>query len=402
MGTDIQGVINTFIGGSNCNPDAPAVAGSQPTVTLCRTTSRTAVIQQLKSQGFTRVLTFGIVPSASNARWLIPVDQKVWTLAGLRVFQPFAITAKLLKPLLVAGTRLGWTGWASDHAVVASRNPLEIESLVTGVTGERQPVFALSLGTPGKFRKLSLRVMRPNGELLGYIKLPLTEAAIGRVRREAAMLTQLFQNHLLRPHIPRVLYAGEWGAGFILFQSARESESAPAPVRFGDLHRTFLDRLAAVASVEISGSDFVDRVAKGWDAAESRLSASWRAAGSRTLDIALRELQHIKLQCGVSHGDFTPWNTLVSARRLFVFDWESAESQVPHVWDRFHFRTQTSIFLKRTRRPQVHLDRESGERASFLLYLLDSARGYLEEGSSAANIALEYRYQLLTNQLLLN
>jgi Phosphotransferase enzyme family len=396
MGGDAQRAIETFLGGSNCHIGLLNNDASRPTVTFCRGSSRPAIIKQLESSGFTRIHTFGVIPSARRPRWIIPLDRRPWASAGLRVFQPFAITAKLLKPLLVAATRLGWTDWARDHAIVASRSPWEIEALVTEITGERRPVFAFSLGTPGNFRKLSVRVMRPNGDLLGYVKLPLTPLAIARVRREAAVLKQLHLCHLLRPQIPRVLYAGDWGSGFILFQSAKESKRVP--VRFGDLHRTFLEHLSAVESVQTSGNELVTRVARNWSAAEPKLPTRWRAAGSHALRVAHRELQNNKVRCGISHGDFTPWNTLVSARQLFVFDWESAESQLPHNWDLFHFRVQASIFLKRTRGEHLTLDQESGERASFLLYLLDSARGYLEEGSAAAATALEYRYKLLNNQ----
>lgn len=397
MAVDAQLAVDTFVRGGNRSLDTKSKACSQPNVSFCRSRSRASTIQQLESRGFTRIRTFGMIPSVNSARWFIPTDRKLWALAGLSVCQPFAIEAKIFKLLLAAAIKLGWSSWAKDHAVIASRSPLEIESLVTAVTGERGPVFALSLGTPGNFRKLSIRVMRPNGDLLGHIKLPLTPAAVFRVRREAEALKRLNQCHLLRPQVPRVLYADDWGSSFILFQSAKQSK--PVPVRFGELHRTFLEHLSAVESVETPGSELVNRIAENWDRAESMSPARWRAVGLQALQVAQRELWNLKVRCGISHGDFTPWNTLVSARQLFVFDWESAESQIPHAWDAFHFRVQASIFLRRTRGIHLTLDRESGERASFLLYLLDSARQCMEEHSEVAGTALEYRYRLLASQL---
>ena len=91
--------------------------------------------------------------------------------------------------------------------------------MVRQVTGEHNPIFALSLGAPGKYRKLTVQVMRPGSEILGYIKLPLTEAASGRIRREAAALQRLGAYPALRPHVPRVLHSGDWESGYILFQS---------------------------------------------------------------------------------------------------------------------------------------------------------------------------------------
>ena len=397
MGADIQHTIEMFIGSESCFAEPPDQDDGRPTITVGHRARLTRVVHQLESKGFTRIRSFGLVPSADRARWIVPIDCKSWAIAGLRIMQPFSIRAKLLKPLLVAATGMGWTQWARDHAVIASRNPLAIESLVTEITGERRPVFALSLGTRGNFQKLSIRIMRSNGDLLGYIKLPLTPAAAARVRREAAVLQRLYQCPLIRPHVPRVLYAGEWGSTFVLFQSAKEAKATP--VRVGELHRTFLERLSAVESVPICGRELVNRVSRNWNETESTLSARWRLAGRQGLCIARRELENVKLRCGISHGDFAPWNTLVSARQLFVFDWESAESHLPHSWDTFHFEVQVSLFLRRLRRISVTLDRQSGERASFLLYLLNSALGYMQDSSSAAAAALTYRYKLLNNQI---
>ena len=112
---------------------------------------------------------------------------------------------------------------------------------MTEVTGEREPTFAMSLGVGGNVRKLTVQVMRPNGEILGYIKLPLTEAAAERVRREAGILERLRHFAPLRPHIPKVLYAGEWSDGYILFQSP--GPPSPGPVEFGALRESFLRAL---------------------------------------------------------------------------------------------------------------------------------------------------------------
>ncbi len=354
--SDAELAIEAFLGGRN--PSRTLAGGSEsndrPRIAFPRARARSTVVRRLRAEGMSRVLSFGAIPSSYATRWLIPIDNKRWAISGFGIYQPFNTTAKMLKKLLVYLTNVGWTGWARDTAVIASREPLEIESLVTQLTGELRPVFSLALGTMGTYRKLSIRVMRPSGELLGYIKVPLEPAAIANIRHEAAVLEQLCRYHSLQGQVPRLLHAGEWGATYMLFQTGRESY--PAPVEFGDLHRSFLQRLRAIGSARLSGEEVVGQVASRWKEADTSMPSRWRALGERVLRIANAELGGRTLSCGLSHGDFTPWNTLLWEKELFVFDWESAAWHIPDDWDAFHFHVQSSVFLKRGRRTSAGPD----------------------------------------------
>ena len=381
-------------GGDPSGKRAPSI---EPRITWLDHSARTSFVERLRCSGVSSIQTFGGIPSKRNARLVLPIGRQAPVLGGLEIWQPYTFSAKLLKHALVAFCRLGWTGWARDVAVVQSKLPMEIERLVARITGERQPCFALLLGTPGKFRKLSIRVMDRKGDPLGYIKLPLEPAAVLRVRHEWKVLESLNNSPRLRPHIPSVLYAGDWGDGFILFQSA--GGARPGPVEFGEVHRAFLDTLSSIESAEVSGTELVRRVEGSWNAFESALSPQWRATGAETLRRASLALRDTKVACSISHGDFAPWNTAIADERLFVYDWESAESATPLSWDRFHFHIQTSAFLKRLHVGSSCPAENSVQRGLLFLYLLDSTRRYMEEDSVNARCAVQHRQKLLLKEL---
>jgi hypothetical protein len=318
-------------------------------------------------------------------------------LQGLQIYTPYAPAARLLKALLTVAVKAGWQGWARHRVLVASQATLPLEALVREVAGECQPVFALSLGTPNRFRKLTIQVMRPDGEILGYIKLPLTEAATERVRHEAEVLRRLWNFAALHCHIPKVLHAGDWENGYILFQS--RGPSCPGPIQFNNLHDDFLQKLRGLHQVKKAGEALVKEVGARWQKAEPSLDSAWRALGQAALAKAEQELDGVMIPCGIMHGDFAPWNTRVENGRLYAFDWESAAWDAPILWDIFHFHVQVASLLNRNNKRVLWFSRLPGERASFLLYILASVCQQLEEKTPPGHTGLRYRQSMLAKEL---
>jgi len=339
---------------------------------------------------------FVILPSRKKPRWLLPLGDVEKTRLGLEIYTPYGLTARLLQSVLAGAVAMGWQGWLCPKILITSDVPLALEALVHEVTGEDQPVFALSLGTPGRYRKLTVQVMRSNGEILGYIKLPLTRPATERVRGEAQTLQRLGNFDVLRRHIPRVLYAGDWGDGYILFQSSRAYRQGP--VEFSSPHEEFLKALWSVHPTPKPGHELVDEVQLAWRKAEPHSPAGWRELAERAFDRASWDLAGETLACGIGHGDFAPWNTRVGDGPLFVFDWEHAATGVPNLWDIFHFHVQVNSLLRPWNPKDPLLGRSPAERASFLLFVLSSVCRLLDDGSDRRD-AIAYRQRLLLREL---
>ena len=351
----------------------------------------------LARQGYTCVRSFVVLPSLTSPRWLFPSGNGRCALAGLQIYKPNARTARILKGLLTIMVAAHCSRFAPHRVRVASRGALPLEVLVREVTDECQPVFAVSLGTKMRFRKLTVQVMRPDGEILGYIKLPLTDAAVERVCHEADTLNRLWGFATLRPHIPRVLYCGEWGDGTILFQSG--GPSRPGPELFNRQCEEFLQLLWGFHTAEKPGRVLWEEVAARWRKAEASLASSWQALGQAALTRAKRELDGVMVSYGVAHGDFAPWNTRVGDGQLYVFDWEYASWEAPTLWDIFHFKTQVMALLNKKNGLSGFRNKCSGERASFLLYLLNSVCQLLDEGPPSLGVGLECRRQLIAKEL---
>jgi hypothetical protein len=345
---------------------------------------------RIQANGYRHMYEFSVLPSRQRPRWLLPTEDPRTMMSGLQMYTPFAFRARLLKRSLLAMIMFGWTGWIRAKVLIASRKPLPLQAMVTEVTGEQQPAFALSIGNRESLRALTVQVMRPSGDVLGYIKLPLTAAAAERIRHEASVLNRLWDRFPpLHQHIPRVLYSGEGDCGFILFQSS--GPRAPGPHRFGVLHKHFLEQLWQVEPVNKAGQALVEEVSARWRQAQPRMGTEWRNLGQASLEEAGRRLGGTTVACGVMHGDFAPWNTRQEKGHLFVFDWESARWVTPRLWDAFHFNEQVTNLLHQERIRYAECDLTSPtHNALLLLYRLHSVCEALEAGGPHVEAKIKY------------
>lgn len=335
----------------------------------------------VRRNGFTHTQKFIVIPSRRTPRWLIPAQGRPAMLAAMQIYEPHKSMARLLKKTLIGVTQRGWTNWFGPEILVATKGRSALEGLVDAVAAEPTPVFALSVGRQAAVRKLTVQVMRQNGDILGYIKLPLTEAATERVRNEASVLERLGTFPSLRPHIPRLLYAGNCNGTYVLFQGALQGTRGPTTL--SAMHRSLLAKMQEVHTIRVPGQTVIHRVAVKWETVAPILGAEWEGLAQEALRRASRELEGKSLRCGVVHGDFAPWNTRVLGDRILLFDWESASWEAPTSWDTFHFHVQTSSSLRRNGICQLP-KRESNDEISYLLYLLNSAVQFLAEENQSA------------------
>jgi hypothetical protein len=241
-------------------------------------------------------------------------------------------------------------------------------------------------------RKLTVQVMRPGGGIVGYVKLPLTVGAMQRVRHEASVLERLWNYPTLRLHIPRLLHAGVWNGSYLLFQSPLSGERGPTDITAA--HTDFLQTLWSANPIARSGQSLVEEIGRKWDDKIGSLGSGWRDLGQEALRRAALDLDGVTVRCGISHGDFAPWNTRVKDGRLLLFDWESTQWEAPALWDLFHFRLQAAVSLMKGKESSFPAERTA--TSSYLLYLLYSAMQFVEEENWTA---VDHRKKLLLGEL---
>jgi thymidylate kinase len=271
--------------------------------------------------------------------------------AGLRLYNAQSLKARLVKQVLATGMRFGLGSLLLPGVTL----PLETDRGMDGAQGLlgylREALgradlhVAVSLGTPGPFRKPVLQLLSSHGETLGFAKIGADARTNALVEREAKTLAFLQTCSLRSFQVPRVLYTGRWNGRAVCVQSPPTGRVSPvAAVRLPQLS-PLLTELATISLrfMPLTQSDawfallehvaqVSDPYARGVLSRGVRLAEEW--SGTAVLPFHF------------SHGDFSPWNTALTADGAFLFDWEYAQALGTPGQDLLHFRFQSLRFLR--------------------------------------------------------
>ena len=269
-------------------------------------------------------------PNWRRARWIIPAESALRR-AGLQLYTPQRLRGRVLKGAMAMGRLWGERVWLDPDTLGA------LGTALGGCVGEPAVSLAFYLGTPGAYRKITIQVTTAAGRVLGYAKIsdqPLAQAAL---EAEWRTLRQLSAWKNLRGRVPEVVYWGDWRAHKVLLTTAGPPH--PGPPRLGCLHFEFLRDLQAAFSEERSfdvSSMFMSlmHATRRWGL---RYPDPWPERLTRAMRCLEERLGSVRLPLCMAHRDFTPWNTRVGPRGLFVFDWEAAADGLTPLYDAFHF-----------------------------------------------------------------
>jgi hypothetical protein len=358
-----------------------------------RTVGRKTVVESDTSKRDERL--FAMLPNERSPRWLLPLQSRGCTqraLEEVRVFSPWAKTAKVALQVAAA---VGALPRITKSLSISGNSGSSLFDKAAQVTGCSDAVFAVTFGTRSGYRKLTVSVMRPDGTPVAFVKVSMTQAATFRIQHEGEMLEALSQT-VFSPFIPRVLFRGEWDGQTALCVSAGPAEAAPT--RFGVRHRALLETLWSVRLTVRDGEALVSEVAAQFNSQGMEFDAVSSSVVSGAIERAHRELNGVTVSCGMSHGDFAPWNLRSSKDGLFAFDWEAAAWDEPNLWDIAHFDTQLVTLLGHKSRYRELTRGMPSAQGLYLLYLVktmvDASR---ELGASSTQV--RDRVRLLRNAL---
>lgn len=296
------------------------------------------VARALRSAGFRRLHRFAVLPGLRDARWFVPLNSQRIAAAAFQLYTPYRLPARAKLRAVRLAARLGIPGWQRDVIAVACRAPSPVEELLGSVASEHVAAMAVSTGTPGPARKMTLAGFDATGRMLAVAKVAISPLASRLLAQEASCLRALTQREDLAAHCPRLLAEAEVAGERIIVQEAvpgRPSGTALTPA-----HARLLAALASGPARPATSSTLITKLLV-------RLAALGEPGipARHVQDWAIKELEGAMLPRTIVHGDFAPWNLRLKHGQIVAFDWEYAHCDGLPLLDETHHRLQTGFLL---------------------------------------------------------
>jgi hypothetical protein len=302
--------------------------------------------------------TYTAYPNLANVRFLLPAKQPALRRAGIEgLYQPSSLRGRAVRTIIGAGAVLGEKVWLEEDALA------RLETMVASVVGVEAVRLAFYMGVPAPHRKVTAQVLTPEGKTLAYAKIATSPLAQAALKTEKRALLRLSQSAGLQGAVPKVLGSLDWHGGTILLITM--GPPRPGPRGLSSVHLRFCTQVFQSFRVQETfvESPMWSGMSEIWLRLHHSSPETLPANVGPALERLHEELGPVSMPLSLAHGDFTPWNTRLGARSLFVLDWERASEGMSPLYDAFNFQALQAALLGRRRGLR---DRR------FLLRLLDA------------------------------
>jgi hypothetical protein len=319
--------------------------------------SSTATVQRQIPPGHRAVMSFWAFPSSSRPYVLVPEQSPKSAAEALRrLGNPPSKGKRLAETLLAAGmaTGLPLRILPGRLHLTISKNGADPKGTLADhlreVLGTDELSVAVILGHSRRpNRKPVLRLVSATGETIAFTKVGWNELSRQLIRNEAQVLRAL-ESEPGPPKsfdVPHALYAGTWRGLELLVVSAAPRDhwlhDGP-PIDLPEAATQEVAELGVGVRAPLRSSPFWRRTVERVNRTEpgSDTGRELRLAAERIE----RDDGESELFFGRSHGDWTPWNMCIADGRLFVWDWERSEDDVPMGLDAAHFDFEVRAKIK--------------------------------------------------------
>ncbi len=295
----------------------------------------------------TNSIPFFAIPSTEAPRLLIPTVNGRLYRSGFRIHNTAALKNQIIKLGLQQGDLV-----AKNMSRKALFSTPELTDLLQKVQQELKMPDKLwcsgYVGSSGKNQKLTLQLMRSNGQVLGYLKIADNPSNQAFMKNEYEIGEKLKSLQFFNAKIPQNRYWGEWQNFQLMVQEPLDLRAKFVGLDLNEKIVLFLLELLEMTGRKerFENSSFMDRVSRELQrlrSAHKELSASILGDVIK----ALKRLEKLELLFGVHHGDFTPYNVRQYQQELTVFDWEFARTDYPPLFDLFHYVFQGQRQIKK-------------------------------------------------------
>jgi len=212
--------------------------------------------------------------------------------------------------------------------------------------------YSIFTGTVGDNRKTIVELTSNEG-VTTFIKIGITDSSRALVDHEVVQLNYLNGLEFAHLVVPRVVDANRNGIVELTNIKPRHALQVASinPEHIRALAEMYRCSFRTIAWHELKLSESCRTLSariSEIDFSNSQLNFDWVIALLEKLQrlLVMLDKSHKSAVVSLSHGDFTPWNMYLAGEKVYLFDWEMSQFDVPMAFDLVHFAFQSQVMIE--------------------------------------------------------
>lgn len=280
-----------------------------------------------------------------SMRWLYADQNK--SASFLSFYNVATFRAKIIANTIKLAFKVGLNSLVKSGSFsLYHQVELSIDDLVSQIPHDGYSVF---MGTAGSNRT-TLIELNTKGKTTHFIKNASSKQSVKALGNENRVLSILKLKKFKSFTVPNVISNKVNDA---LITKNIKPENAQRSNQLTSLHYRALSEMAlkSVRFYHLKSTTYWDDTLYNIGALKMDGNYTEIINKLAQLRTELHDVKHV--YTALAHSDFTPWNIFVDHKKLYVYDWEECDMEVPLLYDLFHFHFQTGVLSERISVQQI-------------------------------------------------
>ena len=252
----------------------------------------------------------------------------------------------------------------SGSLKIYSKKSLKLDNSIANLCTD----YSIFMGTPGLQRSILVALIVKN-KVTQFLKIPTNNASTQLIKheKEAILSLRSISTPLLK--VPDFFLTKNSNA--LLMENLQKNNSIRTD-EFKTIHAEFIadNFIKNIKKTKLMNCEFWFKTKTSFELSKFSASPQLSKLGQLGRKVIKLIDERIDICTNWAHGDFTPWNMVITDNKIALYDWELFINQAPAFYDLFHFHYQKGILMDHSSLDTIQMQLDSTFQITVLRHLI--------------------------------
>jgi thymidylate kinase len=272
---------------------------------------------------------------------------------------------KLIAKAIRLCSQLGLQKLVTSGSIkIYSKKSIKLDNSIANLCTD----YSIFMGTPGLQRSILVALIVKN-EVTQFLKIPTNKASAQLIKheKEAILSLRSISTPLLK--VPDFFLTKN--SDTLLMENLQKNNSIRTD-EFKTIHAQFIaDNFTKnIKKTKLMNCEFWFKTKTSFELSRFYANPQLSKLGQLGRKVIKLIDERIDICTHWAHGDFTPWNMVITDNKIALYDWELFKDQAPALFDLFHFHYQKGILMDYSSLDTIQMQLDSTFQITVLRHLI--------------------------------